>query len=165
MKFLPIFFMFLLMLGMHYYVIFRLWQMIPAVTVRVVMLVVTVSAVVSIVLSITAGEAFPSPVTGVMYRMGTAWFFIFLYLLIIFLLLDIVRITHLLPMEKVLHGNWISLSVVCGFIAVVMSYGFFTYQHKEQVELDLPVDNIAFPLKILAISDLHLGYNIGKDEF
>jgi predicted MPP superfamily phosphohydrolase len=49
-------------------------------------------------------------------------------------------------------------------LTVVFVYGYFNYHNKQRVEINLTINKPINPLKIVAISDLHLGYNIGKAE-
>jgi predicted MPP superfamily phosphohydrolase len=86
----------------------------------------------------------------------------------IFLLIDLLRLTHLVDLDKFLFGNWVTFGVVTGIVAVIMTWGYFRYTNKERVELSITVDKnmeTKEPLKIVAISDLHLGFSIGKKEF
>jgi predicted MPP superfamily phosphohydrolase len=51
---------------------------------------------------------------------------------------------------------------------LLFTFGYFNYRHKKKVELPLAVHKTVSrinSLKIVAVSDLHLGYNIGKAEF
>ncbi|KAA6332312.1 3' 5'-cyclic adenosine monophosphate phosphodiesterase CpdA [termite gut metagenome] len=134
---------------------------------RTLFIVSAVIVVSSFFLSVLIGNHLPSSVTSIMYRVGTSWFFIFVYLLILFLLLDLLRLTHLLPIHRFMYGSWIGFGVLAGFLTVVMSLGYFNYIRKEKVELSLEInkDVAVSSLKIAAISDLHLGYGIHRKEF
>ena len=101
-----------------------------------------------------------------MYKLGTSWFFILLYLLMIFLLLDIVRLTLLIPMDF-MHGSWKGFLSVAGLVAVIMSWGYIRYNDKKRTELDIVAENkipAGRSVKIVAANDLHLGYGIGAKE-
>jgi len=119
-------------------------------------------------LVIFLGEALSLPVASFLYKTGTSWLIIFLYLLLIFLLFDAVRMTHWFPMEKYIYNNWLTLSILIVALGTITIWGYFNYLQKEKVELSIVVhkktENID-TLKIIAISDLHLGYSIGKREF
>ncbi|KAA6311160.1 hypothetical protein EZS27_037660, partial [termite gut metagenome] len=134
---------------------------------RTLFMVAAVIVVSSFFLSVLIGSHLPSSVTSIMYRVGTSWFFIFVYLLILFLLLDLLRLTHLFPIHRLMYGSWIGFGVLAGFLTVVMSLGYFNYIRKEKVELSLEInkDVAVSSLKIAAISDLHLGYGIHRKEF
>lgn len=84
--------------------------------------------------------------------------------------MDLVKVTHLVPRETLnqyTKENWFSFGLIVGFIALLMICGYLKYRVKERVELAISVDKKAEKLnslKIVALSDLHLGYGIGRDE-
>lgn len=98
------------------------------------------------------------------YTIGTAWIFIFLYLLMAFILLDFVQ--WIFPTTKTffLH-NWKGAATIGLFLILIFSYGRWHYGQKTRVSLDLTTDKpMTHPVKIVMVSDLHLGYTIGKKE-
>ena len=114
------------------------------------------------------GDLLPIPAASFLYRIGTSWLIIFLYLLLIFILFDIVRITHWFPIEKYIYSNWLALGVLIVALGTIIILGYFNYLQKEKVELSVIVHKKTEntnALKIIAISDLHLGYGIAKQEF
>ncbi len=161
----------LLFLGGNYYVFYRAWHAIPAnATARILLIVFAAIVIVSFLLVFVAGEVFPVSLTSVLYKIGTSWFFIFIYFLIINLLMDLVKVTRLVPAETLNHytrENWLSFGLIFGFVALLMLCGYFKYTFKERVELPVTVDKEGYKtksVKIVALSDLHLGYGIGNDE-
>lgn len=169
MRFIPILLMLSVILGGNYYVFFRLWQMLPPSQIgRIVFIIVAVFLIASPFVSMLAGSSFPLALTSAMYRIGTSWLILFMYLLLIFLVLDVIRITHILPVENFIHHSWTGLGTLAAGMAVLLSVGYYRYIHKDRVELTLPVSKQVTgnrSLKIVAVSDLHLGYSIGKKEF
>lgn len=156
------------MLGANGYVLYRVWQMIPAGSVlRPLWAVFVVAAVAAFFLGLILSDKLPTGLGAVLYRVGTSWFFIMFYLLMIFLLLDLVRVTRLLPVAQYMFGSWTGLGVLAAVVAVIFTAGYVTYQNKKRVELaiEVPGNEWEKPLKIVAASDLHLGYNVGKNEF
>ncbi len=155
--------------GGNLYLFWRIWQMIPAGNpLRWIAVAAGVLLIASMFVSILAGGSLPSPVTKTLYKAGTAWFFIFIYLLMSFLLLDLLRLCGLRSLNAYMHGSWIGLGVVTGAVTLVMTLGYIRYRHKERVTLTVTTAKPAFgktPLKIVALSDLHLGYGIGREEF
>ena len=99
----------------------------------------------------------------VVYEVGTSSVFILLYLFILFLVLDLGRLVHLLP-RTLLYQNWWT---VCG-IAVLMFglflYGNLHYQHKYCEELTFRSPKITHPVRLVMLSDMHLGYHNRRDE-
>lgn len=171
MKILPILLILLLFLGANFYLFFRLWQMMPpSMPARVALVAFAVVAVSSFFVSFLLEDTVPASVMSFLYKLGTAWIFIFLYLLMTVLLLDLLKLTHLLPLDKFLHANWVGFISVVGFVAVVMTIANIRYQNKDRVELNLSLNKQGagtgnVPLKVVMISDVHLGYGIGKKEF
>ena len=156
--FIPI--MLLVIFGMNFYVFFRLWHLLPSgKTLLVIVAVVLVSC---FFVGMIGGYFLPSGIVTITYRVGLAWFFIALYLFLIFIVLDLLRLV--LPMQQILVSNWITLGVLTVSMIAVFTYGFIHYNHKVRVELPLTVEKQITPLKIVAISDLHLGYGTGKTE-
>ena len=164
-----IIFMMAVIFGSNFYVFYRLWYMMPAnITGRTILVCFAVLAVSSLFLSILAGDIFPMPVTSFLYRLGTSWIIMMMYLVVIFLLFDLIRVTHLLPVERLMYGSWLGLGILTVFMSIIMTLGYVNYRNKNREELKITIHKeiqSGKPLKIVAISDLHLGYGIGKEEF
>lgn len=102
-------------------------------------------------------------ITKYTYPFATNWIFYFLYILMSFLLIDLLRIIPAL--RPILAPSWTLASVLVFIIVAIFTYGSYRYHQKVRVPLDIQVSKpLSRPLKIVAISDLHLGYTIGKDE-
>jgi len=64
--------------------------------------------------------------------------------------------------------SWTGLGIVAGLMTVIFTAGYLVYQNKDRVELNLEVPatvSLQKPVKIVALSDIHLGYTIGRKEF
>lgn len=157
-------------LGGYYYVFYRLWHMMPpTLTGRILLVTVAVLSFLFIAIGIAGRGALPIGLTSFAYIVGTSWLIVFLYLFLIFGVLDLIRITHLLPVGRIMYNSWIGLGSVVLFITVLLSIGYYRYIHKDRVEIRIPVAkkldiNGKNSLKIVAVSDLHLGYSIGNKE-
>ena len=66
------------------------------------------------------------PVAQVMYEVGTSSVFIMLYLVIIFLVLDLGRLVHLVP-RSLLFNNWQMAVGIVVLLFVVFLYGNIHY--------------------------------------
>jgi predicted MPP superfamily phosphohydrolase len=113
------------------------------------------------------GNSMPVKLTSVLYRIGTSWLIIFLYLFLIFLFIDLIRLTHIVNIERFMINNWYGLGALVLVISTLLIAGNITYHRKKRVELNIEIPksvNTHDNLKILLISDLHLGYGIGKSE-
>ncbi len=156
----------------NYYVFYRAWQVIPANTVaRSLLIAFAVIIIVSFTLFFLAGEHLPIPVTSALHTLGTSWVFIFIYFFIVNLLIDLVKVATPVPREtfdQYTRENWLSFGLIVGFIGLLMFSGYLKYRIKERVELSVTVNKVGAKvnnLKIVALSDMHLGYGIGKNEF
>ena len=155
-----------LILGGNFYLFYRLYQLIPSPVLRVALILFGVIAVCSLPMSMAFRETFPQIALSFLYKLGTSWFFIMLYLLIFFLIADLFKLTPL-PVERFLHQNWFTFGAITLVFTVIFVVGYIHYQHKERVEitLNLPDEQkLDKPLKIVALSDLHLGYSIDNKE-
>lgn len=150
----------------------------PTTVGRTCLISFAVIAVLSFFLSFLLGDSMPVWMASTLYKIGTAWFFILLYFFIVMAVKDLFGLTnklfHFMPSDAITRytkENWVGLGFMIGFIALVMICGYLKYNWKLRVELPLTIDkpindSTAFgPLRIVAISDLHLGYGIGKSEF
>lgn len=164
---LPVIIMVLLFFSANYYVFYRIWHLLPVPTfVRVLLLIIGILIAFSPFISMLSGGILPSAITALLYKVGTSWLIIFLYLLITFLVADLIRITHIFPIATYLRDSWLGFGVIAGFITLVMTMGYVRYVNKERVELSLAVNKpLEKPLKILTVSDMHLGYGIDRKEF
>lgn len=152
--------------GANFYVFWRLWHMVPQGNpLRWAVLAFGVAAVSSVFIALLLGNNIPQGLAGALYKFGTSWFFFMIYFLLIFLVGDILRLCGV-PVGRYMLGSWTGLVVSTALVVAVMIAGNIRYHHKKRIELNLTVEK-PLPsggLKIVAISDLHLGYTIGKRE-
>ncbi len=157
--------MLLLFAGANFYVLYRLWHLVPdtAPAVRIAVLVAGIALTAAFFVGMAARSGgVPVWLVSLLYRVGTAWIFVFLYLLIVFAVGDLLRLVHLVP-RGVMVGNWLSLVVLAGVMTVIFTAGNIVYHNKRRVEISLEAA-VDRPLKIVAVSDLHLGFGIGRGE-
>jgi predicted MPP superfamily phosphohydrolase len=67
-----------------------------------------------------------------------------------------------------MFNSWTGFSVLVIFVGILMTSGYVNYLNKKKVELNLEIDKIRQTdksIKMVAISDLHLGYGISTKEF
>lgn len=163
----------------NFYVFHHIWiAMPPNAIARIVLVSFAFIAVFSFFISFLAGDVMPLWLTSAFYKIGTAWVFILLYFIIVMVVKDLFGLTnkllHFMPADAITRytrENWVGLGFMIGFIALLMVCGYLKYRWKVRVELPIQTyktmnDSTSFkPLRIVAISDLHLGYGIGKKEF
>ena len=104
------------------------------------------------------------PVAQVMYEVGTSSIFIMLYLVIIFLVLDLGRLVHLVP-RSLLFNNWQMAVGIVVLLFVVFLYGNIHYYNKVRVPLELKSSKpLPKDYRVVMVSDLHLGYHNPRKE-
>lgn len=106
----------------------------------------------------------PTGLTGVLYRLGSAWPMVLLYVVGLFLVADVLRL--IVPSLGTLLSG--SLSGSLGMLALVLgifAYANYRYHDKVRVEMTLQLSKpLPRPLKIVALSDLHMGHTIRRSE-
>lgn len=152
--------------GGNTYVLYRLWNMIPQGNpLRWLLLGFVVVAVGAFFAAMLVGDSLPVGMAGFLYRLGTSWFFIVAYFVILFLVLDIARLCGA-PLHRYMFGSWPGFIGAVGIVAIIMAAGNIVYHTKKRVELPVEISKPVPDggLKIVALTDLHLGYGIGKGE-
>ena len=109
-------------------------------------------------------DALPLPVAQLAYEVGTSSIMVMLYLVLLFLVLDLGRLLHLVP-RSLLYHNWQSALAIFILIFAVFLYGNLHYNNKVRVELDLPTQRpLTKDYRVVMLSDLHLGYHNPRHE-
>lgn len=104
-------------------------------------------------------DKMPPTVARFMYEIGTSSLFVLLYLVMIFLVLDLGRAVHLVPASFIQNSIQGSLTVLI-IMSAIFIYGNLNYYHKVRVPLNVTTEKpLQRPLKIVLMSDLHLGYH------
>lgn len=104
-----------------------------------------------------AGETLLSLLHGI----GTGWLVFTLYLAMLLLAVDILKLFNI---------RFIHSTISCFLLVIaLLAYGYWHYRHPQVKELNVvinkPVNN-GFPreMKVVAVSDIHLGYGTGKAQ-
>ena len=94
-----------------------------------------------------------------LFNIGSVWLVFTLYMVLALLMTDIARI--LLPIGKP-YGFIAPL----GFTVCLLTYGYFNYKHPDIQRLDITLDKPlqGNPMKVVAISDVHLGNGTRKPQ-
>lgn len=109
-------------------------------------------------------DTWPLPLATAAYEVGNSTIFILLYLLIIFLVLQLGELCHIVP-HPFLHASWKGTVSITAFTAILFSYAYFHYMDKVRVAIDMPTQKrLERPLKVVMASDLHIGYHNRKAE-
>ena len=109
-------------------------------------------------------EKIPLPLSSILYEIGTTTILILLYLVLLFLVLDLGRLLHLVP-RSWLYANGVTTVAILGIMLTVFICGNIHYHNKIRVPLNLQTTK---PLKkdytIVMASDLHLGYHNTRSD-
>ena len=109
-------------------------------------------------------DRLPMPLAVAVYEVGTTSLIVLLYLFMTFLLLDIGRLLRLLP-RTLFYDNWWTVGGIAVAMAALLLYGNVHYRHKYREELQLTTGKpLAKPLKLVMMSDLHIGYHNRREE-
>ena len=109
-------------------------------------------------------DRMPMPEARAVYDEGNSSIFVLLYLVIVFLLLDLGRLLHVVRGAWLHHNFPITACIAIGLF-VLFLYGNIHYHHKVREELSLTTHKpLARPLKLVLLSDLHLGYHNPRKE-
>lgn len=111
----------------------------------------------SLIISFTAKDLMPDWLKHTTYVLGAVWLVFTLYMVMALALTDIVKI--LLPTLK--GGFWWALGITMS----ILIYGYCNYCHpvvnKIEIALNKPISR---PLRMVVVSDVHLGYATGKKQ-
>lgn len=159
-----IIFMLLPLLG-NVYVLWHVWRILPLPTwAKVVVVTVMLFAFLLLFVGFSRHIHLSMPLATVVYEIGTSWLFIILYLFMTFLLLDIGRWVHLVP-ATFLKNSWAGTLTIAGAMLIIFIYGNIHYHHKVRQPLTLTTEKtLARKMKVVMLSDLHLGYHNRRSE-
>lgn len=109
-------------------------------------------------------DRMPLSLARVCYDIGDSSIIVLLYLVMIFLVLDLGKLVHLIPREWLYH-NFYTTAIITVGVFVLFLVGNIKYRHKVRVPLQLTTSKpLAKPLRLVMLSDLHLGYHNPKAE-
>lgn len=155
-----------LVILVSFYVFWRIWQILPFGWMGksgIVLLFVTAFALL-FVNFLSDIDQMPMALANTIYHISTSWLVIMLYMLILFLLMDLGRLLHLVP-NSLMQDSVRGTLMMALLITSIFTYGYFNYRHKVRVPINMVTDKpLTRPLKLVMISDLHLGYPHGRAE-
>ena len=153
------------------YVGWHVWRILPLANVWKSVVVVLMAACFALfVLNFVIGlDRVPLPLARVMYDVGNSSLIILLYLFMLFMVLDVVALV--LHFVRPSGGNFLRDSLpgtlcVLGFMVALFTYANIHYHNKVRVPMEIDTKGkVTRPLKLVLMSDLHLGYHNGRQEF
>ena len=176
------------------YVLWHIWQMLPwSNPWRWTAVGIALACFLTMFLGFSGAiERMPLDVASVVYEIGNSAIFVLLYLVIIFLVLDLGRAVHLIPKAWLFGNGYTSLGVFAVMLAI-FGYGNAHYYNKVRQPLEIKTDKVISleedsmdaqgndsmedaendslrsfgkkVTKIVLLSDLHLGYHNRRSEF
>ena len=158
------------------YVGWHVWRILPLANVWKSVVVALMAACFALfVLNFVIGlDRVPLPLARVMYNVGNSTLFILLYLFMLFLALDVVALVLHFARPSVgedmrmgfLRDSLPGTLCVLGFMVVLFTYANLHYLHKVRVPMEIDTNGkVTRPLKLVLMSDLHLGYHNSRAEF
>jgi predicted MPP superfamily phosphohydrolase len=164
-KFGMLIFMLLPLLG-NVYVLWHVWRILPLPSwAKFVVVTLMVIAFLLLFVGFSRHVHLSMPLATVVYEIGTSWLIILLYLFMAFLLLDIGRWVHLVP-ATFLKNSWSGTLAVTAFMFIIFLYGNIHYHQKVRQPLMLTTGKtLSRKMKVVMLSDLHLGYHNRRSEF
>ena len=151
--------MMILYLGANGYLCWRLFSLVEALPWWVKALYFVVFWALALMLFATFGlrdDGVPAGVMRAMFNFGSVWMVFLLYGVLTITLLDIVHL--LIPSLR--YGVPIALALTI-FILLI---GYVRYRNPEVVEYKFRSEKIASPKRIVAVSDVHLGYGTDRHK-
>ena len=162
------FFLFMLLpLAAHVYVLWHVYQVLPLPVWAKWCVVALMTAALAMMLIGIMGafDRMPLGVASAAYDVSTSWLIVFLYLLLAFVVLDLGRLVHLVP-KQWLHDNAWTAGTLTAVIAALLIGGNIHYHNKVRQPLPLSTTkHLSKPVRVVMLSDLHLGYHNRKAEF
>ena len=163
-----------ILLSLNSYVFVRALQSLPHIGwLRVVFSILFWGMLLSFFVRMFVNDAMPIGLATVMSAVGFTWIIAFIYFAIFILCIDVLRIVnHFFD----IYPQWIKdnyqltklilFGVAIVAVGLLFVIGNYKYNHPEAVRLDIAIDK-PIPgegLKLVVISDVHLGSNINKAQ-
>jgi predicted MPP superfamily phosphohydrolase len=148
------------------YIGWHLWCLLPlsAIWKTVVIIVMAGCFLLTFANFSRSTDGMPMPVAVTCYEVANSSLFILLYLFMLFLVLDLGRLVRILP-RTILYNNWGTTISIVVLMTVIFTYGYFHYKHKYREDIRLTTEkSMAKPIKLVMMSDLHLGYHNRREE-
>src|SRR5690554_3133334 len=127
--------------------------------------------IVGFILFFSLGEKMPTEISGALYRFSTSWIIAFLYLLMAVLLIDIFKLLnnvfHIIDKDNIVSifkENSLTAIIIFVLTTFILVFGNIQYHNKKRQEVSIFSNKIEMPLRIIGISDLHIGYTISGKE-
>ena len=163
---------FILYLACNVYAAVRVYQLIPPnFALRFLVMAVFVLGFAGIIIFFRFGESMSVTAAGLLYQFATSWMISFVYILLLVIFVDIFRLVnhfaHFIDKETirgVFHHNALTAFIGFAIVALILIFGNLQYHNKKRSHIAIKTNKLEKPVRIVGISDLHLGYTISKKE-
>ena len=148
------------------YIAWHVWVMLPFSAIWKLLIILAGILCVGMLFMIFARkfDSYPLPVAQAAYEIGTSSLIVLLYLVMLFLVLDLGRLLHLVPKSLLCH-NWQTALVLFVAVFAIFLYGNLHYYNKVRVPLELKSSKpLPREYKVVMLSDLHVGYHNPRKE-
>lgn len=159
--------MLILIIGAFIYVFYRLYNLIEQPILRIVIMALFSLGLISFFVSFIFRNTMPYSLGEILYPFGMSYIIFFLYIFLSFLILDIIKFLPFIS-KNILYHNNITAIVLGVVLAIILVGGYINYRIKKRSEINITINKPLKErkkLKVLALSDLHLGYGIDKKDF
>lgn len=165
-----IIFLFLPIVGIVY-TAWRVWHLLPfAIATKWVAVGILVVWFCTIFIAFSGViEKMPLFAATAVYEVGYSFIFILLlYMVMLFLVLDLGRLAHIVPKTWLFDNGYTSVGILAVML-LLFGYGNIHYNNKVKEQIDIKTDKAISSDKkstrIVLLSDLHLGYHNRRSDF
>ena len=158
-------FLFIPIIGISY-VGWHVWNVIPLSKIwKCAAVVLLVASVLSLFLNFSGVmDKYPLPLAQGVYEVSTSSIMVLMYLVLLFVFLDLGRIVGLVPKAFLYDNARMSIGIFV-VLLFVFFYGNINYNDKKRVALELKTAKaIKKDYKIVMATDLHIGYHNSRKE-
>jgi len=160
-----LFFMVLPLLGIVY-VAWHLWVLLPVSTLwKALIIALGIGCFSLLFLSVARRfDSLPLWLAQWCYEIGTSSLIVLLYLVMLFLVLDLGRLCHLVP-RTFLYDNSVMAYGLLALFIVLFTVANIHYKSKKRVVLDIATEKpMLRDYRVVMLTDLHLGYHNPRHE-
>jgi predicted MPP superfamily phosphohydrolase len=161
---------FLIYTAINAYIFYKTWRVIPQIKiVRILFSLGYFFLYSAFIIAMLGRNTLPPGMQKFLYLPGTCWLGAMMYLLLFFLFTDLIYgLGRLFRFFKKSENFW-KIQVLTGYVIVsgLIVYGYYNFTHPEISEREIVIHKKAGDykeLKIVGLSDLHLGVNIDKNR-
>jgi predicted MPP superfamily phosphohydrolase len=153
---------------MNYYVSLRGWQVLSTFGIlKFVIPILIISMFVAFMSTMMFGAKMPVGIAKAVSFFGNTYVVVLIYLLLSFMVVDVVRLLNMVfPFLEngMLAFRFYSLVVSAIAISIALVVGNYKFNHPQVVKLNISLEKPKQHknLRIVAVSDVHLGFSIDK---